>query len=176
MLPFILHEEVARIKEEIVGEKKYEFGTTHVAEAFVILVRFITDDWLIKQRVCGLKLLAKSLTGEDVARLLIETLSTELGIASNLVIAAMRDRASVNSAAMHTVSILYNFIFDMGCFSHTIDHVGEWMNTPVLDKSWIGLFSQSKNQAFVENSDWTTTTSIFSNKVVEQIRNYSPGS
>ena len=35
-------------------------------------------------------------------------LSTELGISSELVVAAMSDRASVNSVAMRTVSVVYN--------------------------------------------------------------------
>ena len=58
----------------------------------------------------------------------------------------MRDQASVNSVAMRTVSIVYNRVMDVGCFSHTLDHVGEHMNTPVLDefsKLWIGLFAHS---------------------------------
>lgn len=58
----------------------------------------------------------------------------------------MRDRASVNSVAIHTLSILYNRVFDVGCFSHTLDHVGERMSTPLVDeffKNWIGMFSRS---------------------------------
>lgn len=60
----------------------------------------------------------------EIARQIIIALSTELGISSNLVVAAMRDRASVNSVAMRTVTVVYNQIMDIGCFSHTIDHVG----------------------------------------------------
>ncbi len=58
----------------------------------------------------------------------------------------MLDRASVNSVAVRTLNIVYPKIFDIGCFSHTLDHVGERMHTPVLDdfmKGWIGLFSRS---------------------------------
>lgn len=35
---------------------------------------------------------------------------------------------------------------DIGCFSHTLDHVGEKFHTPVLNqfaKAWIGLFTRS---------------------------------
>ena len=60
----------------------------------------------------------------EIARQIITALSTELGIASHLVIAAMRDRASVNEVAMRTVTVLYNRILDVGCFSHTLDNVG----------------------------------------------------
>ena len=94
----------------------------------MLVLRFI-DDWIVKQRVGRLMLLAKSLTSEEVARLFVETLSTELGIPSHLIIAATRDRAAVNSVAMRTVRVLYNRLFDVGCISHTLDHVGEQMIT-----------------------------------------------
>ena len=47
-------------------------------------------------------LLSKSLSGEEVARLLVDVLSTKLGVSTTNVVAAMRDRASVNSVAMRT--------------------------------------------------------------------------
>ena len=58
----------------------------------------------------------------------------------------MHDHASVNKVAVHTMKIIYPKISDIGCFSHTIDQVGEHMCTPVLDdfmKGWISLFSRS---------------------------------
>ena len=72
-----------------------------------MILRYVDDQWCIQQRVVSLVLLAKSLAGEEVARLLIETLSTKLGIASANVIAATRDRASVNSVAMRTIKVVY---------------------------------------------------------------------
>ena len=74
-------------------------------------------------------LLAKSMTGVELARQLIMALSTELGVPSNLLIASMRDRASVNDVAMKTGLQQGHYI---GCFSHTIHHVGERMKTPVF--------------------------------------------
>ena len=104
VLPFILREEMLNIKEEISGKPVSIIfdGTTHVAEAFAVVIRFL-DGWNVKQRLCGLKFMAKSLLGEEVARLLV---STELGISSSLIIAAMHDRASVNAVAMRTLSKL----------------------------------------------------------------------
>ena len=68
--------------------------------------------WNVKQCLCGLKFMAKSLSGEEVARLLIEFISTELGICSSLIIAAMHDRASVNAVAM-PLSLFYTKMFLM---------------------------------------------------------------
>ena len=108
-------------------------------------MRYVGDDFNIKQRLASIKLLKKSMTGEELARLLITTLSTSLGTESNLLIAATRDRASVN-VAIQTLSLVYPIMLDVGCFSHTLDHVGERFNTPVLhefSRLWIALFSRS---------------------------------
>ena len=159
-VPFVLQEEMKVIKQEI-ADKHVSIifdGTTHVAEAFVIIIRFV-DDWNIKQRVAKLMLLAKSLTGEHVARLLVESLCTELGVGCNAVIAAMHDRASVNMVAMRTISVVYNCMFDVGCLSHTIDHVGEHLSVQVLNdfiKVWIALLPQ--NPPSMDNSYWSTST------------------
>lgn len=115
--------------------------------------------WAIKQKVCRLSLLSKSLTGEEVARQLITAISTELSIPANLVVAFMRDRAAVNGVAMRTVSVLYSQMLDIRCFSHTLDLVGEQMNIPHLTeftKSWISLFSHSPKSRLA----WRTRTGL----------------
>ena len=121
------------------------FNGTHICEAMVVVLRYVDDDWQIKQQVCRLMLVAKSMTGEEVARQLIATLSTELSIPANHVVTFMRDRASVNNVVMRTVSALQ--LHDRyWMFLSDIDRVGENMNTPILDeftKHWISLFSHS---------------------------------
>ena len=99
------------------------------------------------------------MSGEEVARQLVTELSTELGIASLLVIAAACDRASVNNVAMRTVSVIDDRLLDIGCFSHTLDHVGERMRTPTLDTfttTWISLFSHSPKSRLL----WGTQTGL----------------
>ena len=66
LLPCIHAEEITISREEISGRPASIIfdGTTHVAEAFVIVLRFVDDKCCVQQRVCGLKLLVKSLTGE----------------------------------------------------------------------------------------------------------------
>ena len=71
-----------------------------------------------------LKLLAKTMTEEKIAQQIIVIVSTEFGISSNLIVAAMRDRASVNDVAMRTIKVVYNELLYVGCFSHTLNHVG----------------------------------------------------
>ena len=70
-------------------------------------------------------------------------LSTGLGIGPEMLIAAMRDRAAVNRAAMRTVKVLYLNVLDVECFSHTIDNAGRHFSTPILDEfmhCWLALF------------------------------------
>lgn len=102
LLPFLHREELNVLKREIANKSLSIIfdDTTHVCEAMVIVVRYITDDWVIKQCVCRLLLLAKSMTGEEVARQIVMTLSTELGVLSHLLVASMHDRASMNNVAM----------------------------------------------------------------------------
>ena len=117
----------------------------HVEEALAIVLRFV-DDYEIKQRLACIKLLKKSMTGEELARVLISTLSTTLGVDSYTLIAAMRDRASVNNVAMQTLALVYPNILDVSCLSHTINRVGGKFNTPTVDdftRLWIALFSRS---------------------------------
>ena len=88
----------------------------------VIVLCYLTDNWQLKQCVGRLKLLAKSMTGEEVAQQIIVVLCTELGIASHHQCGIS---APVNDVAMRTVKVIYNQLMDVGCFSHTIDTVGE---------------------------------------------------
>ena len=69
-------------------------------------------------------MLSKSLPGEELARELLTALSTEVGIGGRQFLAAMHDRASINGVAMHTLSIMYPVVMDIGCFLHTLDLVG----------------------------------------------------
>lgn len=161
LLPFILHDEMEKLKGKIQGHPvSITFdGTTHVCEAMVILLHFIDDQWTIQQRVCSLKLLAKSVRGEEVAQQIVSIISQELGIRSSHIVAASRDRAAVNDVAMRTVKVVYSSLLDIGCFSHTLDHVGERVRTPQLDmffKAWILFFAYSPKARLL----WRTQTGL----------------
>ena len=117
-----------------------------------VILRFISDSFTIEQRLVRIQLLAKSLNGEEVAWELINILSTTLGITSHYVIATMRDRASVNNVAIRTLKILYPHLLDIGCFSHTLNLVGDHFKLPQLTEflnSWLSLFSHSTKTKFL---------------------------
>lgn len=160
IIPFILKEEKAQIKKEI--EDKFVSvlfdGTSRLGEVLVVLLRYVHQT-KIEQRLVHVELLAKSLKGEEVARELISILSVTLGIKTELLIAAMRDRASVNNVAVRTLSIVYPSLLDVGCIAHTLDHVGEKFLTTILNNFvtlWISLFSHSPKSKLL----WKTQTGI----------------
>ena len=95
LVPFILNEEKARIRKEIEGKFIAVIfdGTSHLGEVLAVVLCFISE-WTIQQRLVRLQLLVKN--GEEITRELINILSVTLGIQSHLVLAAIRDRASVN--------------------------------------------------------------------------------
>ena len=115
-------------------------GTCRLGEALCLIVRFVLDDLRIEQRLVALKMLQKSLTGEEIAREIISILSIDYHISPTSVLASMRERASTNNVAL---KVLYPNIVDIGCLSHTIDHVGEKFDTAVHSEFiswWISLF------------------------------------
>lgn len=97
--------------------------------------------------------------GEEVARELMSCLSTRFGLHSDQVLGSMRDRASVNNVAITTMKIVFPFLLDVGCFSHTLNHVGEKFVVTHLSEfitSWINLFSHS----FKAKIAWKEQTGI----------------
>ena len=167
LIPFIRSEEQRQTQEEIKGKEVSVIfdGTTHVAEAMAIVVRYISNDWKITQRLVRALLVTKTMCGDEVARELISTLMNTLGIASDNLLAAMRDRCSVNDVAMRTIKVVFPRVLDIGCFSHALDLTGRKFNTPNLDefcKLWISLFAHSPKARIA----WKTTTGL-------SIRTYS---
>ena len=88
-------------------------------------------------------MLQKSLAGGETAH---ELISTQYHVTPTALLACTRDRAATNTVALRTLKVVYPNIVDIGCFSHTIDHVGGEFETPVLDEfisAWISLFAHS---------------------------------
>ena len=79
LIPFVLSEEKKLIKGEMEGLPVAVIfdGTSRLGEALAIILRFVDQSsFAIHQRLVRLQLLAKSMTGEEVARELLSVLST----------------------------------------------------------------------------------------------------
>ena len=71
---------------------------------FVLMVLLDLDNnWKLQQRLVQVKMVAKCMTGEEIAQELVNTLSDNYSISSSRLIAAMRDRCSVNNVALRTL-------------------------------------------------------------------------
>ena len=122
LIPFVANDEQKRIRQEIGGKDVSVIfdGTTRLGEALAVIAWFV-DDWEIVQRLVRVQLLVKSMTGEEIARELVNVLSVEYGIGVSRLLATMHDRASANTT---TLKVLFSNLFDVGCYSHSLDHVG----------------------------------------------------
>ena len=109
-VPFILKDEENLICREIEGKELSVIfdGTSRIGEALAIVLWFVNDDFFEQQRVVRKQMLAKSLSGEEIARELIRiVLSVTYHIHPDNLLGAMRDRASTNNTAMRTLLIIY---------------------------------------------------------------------
>ena len=148
IIPFIFAQEQDLIKQELSGKYLSVVfdGTTRFGEAMAIIVRYVDSEWCIQQRLIRLQLLEKSMTGEEIARVLVDTLSREYAVPPGYLLACMRDRASCNNVAVRFLKVMFTRMLDVGCFSHTLDLVGDKICTPHLSEfmlSWLSLFSHS---------------------------------
>ena len=99
LIPLLVSQEQDDIKGEISISVVFD-GTTRLGVAMAVVVRFIDTSFSIQQRLIRLQLVAKSMAGEEIAREIIATISTQYSISSNLVIAMMHDRAACNGIAL----------------------------------------------------------------------------
>ena len=82
-------------------------GTSRLEEVLALVFRFLE----LVQYLVRLEFVQKSMTGEKVAREIINILAVSLEIQSHLLIAAMRDGTSVNSVAMRSVGVIFPHVF-----------------------------------------------------------------
>ena len=80
-----------------------------------IVVRYMSW-WTIQQRLIRLQLLVKSMTGEEIARELLNTLSVEYGISLDSILAMMHDRVSSNGVAMRVLKSVYPIFWTWDAF------------------------------------------------------------
>ena len=148
LIPFIRGEEQSKIRKMISNKQISVIfdGTTRLGEVLAIVIRYVSDEWSLEQCLVKVQLLAKSLSGEEIARELISVLSVHYSVDSSQLLACMRDRAASNSVAVRTLKIVYPNLLDIGCFSHALDRVGEYFNLPILSdfiSLWLAMFSHS---------------------------------
>ena len=147
-IPLILKQETQRLKEEIATRDLGLIfdGSTRLGEAIVIIVRFVSDNWSILQRLIRLDICAKSVNAQDLAHVLNDCLSVDYQARGNSLLATMKDGASVDQAALNHIKFVFPKMLSVVCFSHTLDNVGNHFKVPDLlsfGSLWIHLFKHS---------------------------------
>ena len=104
LTPFILNEKLTQIKSEINDNL---VSAVFFCEALAFVIRFIGDSWVIQQRSIEIQLLAKNLSGKEIAHEVISLLSTKFGIGPKYLVSALRDLTSANNVAMRTIKVVY---------------------------------------------------------------------
>ena len=151
LVPFVLSQEVTQIKEEIAGHPLPVIfdGTTHLGEAMAIVIHYVDSELNIQQRLIRMQLLEKSITGGEIARELISTLSVQYSIPTDMLLAAMCDCATTNNVALRTLNVVYPNVINI---SHVLNIVGEKFQVPNLSEfmtCWVSLFSHSPKALMV---------------------------
>ena len=77
--------------------------------------------------------------------------------------------------ALQTLKIVYPQLIDVGCFSHTLDLVGEKFCIPCLSSFtvwWVSLFLIAHGLNYFGKENWQSIRKLFGHKMVEQVRGY----
>ena len=108
-------------------------GNTRQGEAIAIIVRFVDNNWNI-QRLVRIDVCSKSVNANELAQVLNQYLSVDYGVRANSLLAAMREGASVNQAALDRMAFIFSKMLNVVCFSHTLVEFGSL---------WIRMFRHS---------------------------------
>ena len=109
-------------------------GTTSVAEVFCVVMRFITDDGFLEQRVMALQHYESSLKADHlcqaISQILIYPRPHGYNIDPHSILAFMSDRASANMCALGRLlgGGAFATAEAIGCLSHTLSNAGERMS------------------------------------------------
>ena len=103
LIPSVLQKEKETLKSELSEAKAVSTifdGSTRLGEALAIIRRFVDSQWNVQQRLVRLQVLEKSLKAEELAQCLIQAMAVEYAIQPGALLAAMKDGASGNQAAL----------------------------------------------------------------------------
>ena len=69
LIQFIVEQKKAKLKEQIESKNVSVCfdGTTRLGEALVVVLHFMNNNWKLQQRLVQVKMVAKSITGEEIA-------------------------------------------------------------------------------------------------------------
>jgi hypothetical protein len=127
-IPPLLHFEKDRMQKELldVDVGVYFDGCTKLTEVEAVVVRYVTGDWRLQQKLVRLAFVQSSLDADETAAFLATLLTSRdgLNLSPRNIVSAAYDRAAVNLKAFKTLKAAIPSIVGVGCFSHTLDNAG----------------------------------------------------
>jgi len=135
LIPLVEKREIAKTRSEIAGEHLCVAfdGTRRAGEAVNMTGRFCSKDFRIVMRLLAFITVFKSFDAAELVRLIAPILLQHLGIDPSMIICFARDAVACNGLAMATLSTLFGTSEDLPCVCHTLSHMGEHFDFPLLD-------------------------------------------
>ena len=147
-------------------------GTTREGEVLVVLVRFV-HEWEVKSRLVRFQITQSSVNGDELVRIIIKVLHRKLDVPQSQLLAAMRDRAPVNTKTIGKVSILYPGMLDVGCISYFLNRVAVKSVTPVFDTIHVSmkcdLHYQYESKMRLEEPNYKSHAGLQLHSMVESV-------
>eukprot|EP00611_Tribonema_gayanum_P022155 TRINITY_DN4396_c0_g1_i1.p1 TRINITY_DN4396_c0_g1~~TRINITY_DN4396_c0_g1_i1.p1 ORF type:complete len:421 (+),score=100.00 TRINITY_DN4396_c0_g1_i1:497-1759(+) len=159
LLPFVLQEEMALIKEEIArSQLSVTFdGTTRGAEVLAVVLRFVDEHMTIQQRLVHMGHYARAFDNRQLAGALVTLLMTTLAVKQDNVIQFQIDRSETGLVAVDTLQNIYHSASAGACLAHTLDHCGEHVLLPTA-QTFCSSLSALMSKSLVAKQLWLTVT------------------
>jgi hypothetical protein len=164
-IPIMLAEEKRTLKAEFAGQKIVVIfdGTPKEGEVFAVVFRYCNRQLQIKEKLAHLGVYRQTFNHGALIFALNAVLSSydvEMGDpmldgpdGNGNVLAFMRDRAAVNTAAVNQLQTGYLGSMDFSCMSHGLCHVGEHVFSLVLIEFFMKL-GQLMSHSLKAHSFW----------------------
>ena len=135
LVPRIEEREFSTLRKELDGHfVTLTFdGTTRIGEVVNVVARYVTDDFILIQRLVAVKTAKKAMKGDELSRFMNQIVQRGLQLDASLVVGGSRDSCSTNGVAIRLMETNYQAMQDLLCISHTLSHTGEHADFQVLD-------------------------------------------
>lgn len=143
-IPKIEEKESKRLSAELAGNFiSIAFdGTTRLGEAICVTGRWCSASFELTTRLIDFTTLLKHVDHKQLATHVTDLVMRKRRIAPTDLVGLSRDSVSTNGAASARLQLAFPVAADMLCFCHTLCHVGEHFELPVLSEfrtPWLEL-------------------------------------
>lgn len=159
LIPYVRSCEKTLIGKELPRSARFTIitdGTTDVSEICTVLVRWLSADGKVEQRVVACSMYKKSMTARELSTVIHNVIFQQLQLQLHNANCICRDGASVNTLAVQYLQTLAADMYDSICISHSGSLCGNLFACPWADKFisvWSNMLNTSNiaKQLFVDD-------------------------